>query len=80
MTRNTEIRPTPRITYDEPLTFEDVSQFWQHYDEPLTSEERLRLQHRRTPRVVVIGWCVYGVFCGSILATLPTLLRAVGGS
>jgi hypothetical protein len=74
-------RPTaPRYANDEPLTVEDLVQRWRSYDDRLAGEELRRSTHRGTPRIVIIGWCVVAGVATTIVTTLPSLLRTVGGT
>jgi hypothetical protein len=61
-------------------TFDDLIQFWESLDQPLTHEELRERRHPRTPQVVVVARLITALVMMTIVAGLPTLLRAVGGA
>jgi hypothetical protein len=68
------------IALDEPLTLKKLTQLWQSYDEPLTLDELNQLLHPRTPRIVIVGWCVFVPLLVTIAVSTVWLLRVVGGA
>jgi hypothetical protein len=67
-------RHSHRLAVDEPDTYEELIQFWQRLDEPQ------ELRHPRTPHAIVIARWVVALYIVTVLAWLPTMLRAVAGA
>ena len=61
---------------DEQNTYEELIEFWQRLDEPLTDHELHQLLHRRTPGIIVAARCFYASFVLITLVFLPFVLRA----
>ena len=73
-------RHSHRPAVDEPDTYEALIQFWQSLDEPLAPDEPQDLWHPRTPHTIVIARWVVALSIVTVLAWLPTMLRAVAGA
>jgi hypothetical protein len=67
-----------RRVADEPNSYEDLIQFWQRLEEPLTQDELHEFWHPRTPGFIVAARCFCAIFVLSTLVCLPTALRIVG--
>jgi hypothetical protein len=67
-----------RRAVDELNTYDELIQFWQSLDDPLTCEELRDLWHPRTPRIIVVARCAVAITMVTILVYLPMALRAVG--